>query len=297
MAKTITGKEAKRNYMFIKNANTLASTYSLDPTQKAQVSLAATLIKSTLAGDATHADFSSVTGSEICNAVRFAGITLPDVVNTAIAYFMQPTAPDSARTPIWYVLNEAELRTSADGKLISFKDRLKEIPDDLVNTYNEMYTIVNKFSTANISDEPFCLIVAGSRGCNFEEAVYTMINTIIKQHKASYDNMTIMEGAANGPDKYARKFAKKNNITLQEFAPDWSAGLKGGIIRTARIHEESKKYNKRACLCVWDGESKGTLHNFRFAIRNRTPLYVYNYKTVKWLTADEIMRFAEADGL
>ena len=43
------------------------------------------------------------------------------------------------------------------------------------------------------------------------------------------------------------------------------------------MHEEIKKAEKCAVVCFWDGESKGTAHNFDLARQAHTPLKVYNY--------------------
>lgn len=41
--------------------------------------------------------------------------------------------------------------------------------------------------------------------------------------------------------------------------------------------------NDRGVVAFWDGQSKGTAHNFELAIKYNTPIKIYNYLTGKYI--------------
>ena len=64
----------------------------------------------------------------------------------------------------------------------------------------------------------------------------------------------IVSGGAKGVDLCAREYAKKNNIKLTEFLPEYSIyGKAATIVRNKKIVEYSD-----LIIAFWDGYSKGT---------------------------------------
>ena len=65
----------------------------------------------------------------------------------------------------------------------------------------------------------------------------------------------IVSGGAKGVDRIAAYIAKKNNIPLVEFLPDYARYKRGAPLKR---NEEIVKYADEA-IAFWDGKSKGTL--------------------------------------
>ena len=75
------------------------------------------------------------------------------------------------------------------------------------------------------------------------------------------DVCEIVSGGAVGIDALAAEYAKKNNITLKEFLPEYSCyGRAAPIVRNKLIVDYADKI-----LAFWDGKSRGTLSVIRYA--------------------------------
>lgn len=104
------------------------------------------------------------------------------------------------------------------------------------------------------------LIVAGSRGI----VDYDLVVQAIKAFEKEFGKVTqIISGGAKGADRLGEKYANEHSLTLVKFLADWNKyGKRAGYLR----NEEMAK-NADACLCIWDGESKGTKHMIDIAER------------------------------
>lgn len=84
-----------------------------------------------------------------------------------------------------------------------------------------------------------------------------------------------VSGGARGADTYAREFAQKNNLPLQEFLPEYDKyGKRAPLTRNKLIVE--------ACDCLiafWDGQSRGTKFTIDYAVQMGKPVKVVNYRT------------------
>lgn len=82
----------------------------------------------------------------------------------------------------------------------------------------------------------------------------------------------IVSGGAKGADSLGAEFAKKNNIKLTEFLPDYKKnGKDAPLIRNIDIVHASD-----FVLAFWDGKSTGTGHtlfNARHAKKNTLIIY------------------------
>ena len=95
----------------------------------------------------------------------------------------------------------------------------------------------------------------------------------------------IVSGGARGADTLAERYAKENDYDIKVMKADWDRhGKSAGYKRNVEMHEEIKKAEKCAVVCFWDGESKGTAHNFDLARQAHTPLKVYNYTRKRFVT-------------
>lgn len=120
------------------------------------------------------------------------------------------------------------------------------------------------------------MLIAGSRNYNNYNKFYKVVNKVLEEYK-DYD-ICIVSGGARGADTMAEQFAIANRYELKVFKADWNTfGKSAGYRRNAEMHDFIKQFEHRICLCFWDGQSKGTQHNFQLAINNNTQLYIYNY--------------------
>ena len=116
------------------------------------------------------------------------------------------------------------------------------------------------------------LIIAGSREIeNAEQEV----NAAFDQSGYKIENIEeIISGGARGIDRSGEAFARKYNVPIKRFIPDWDKeGKKAGYLRNL----EMAKYAD-ALLAIWDGKSKGTLHMINSAHKYEKEIFVYTIK-------------------
>lgn len=89
----------------------------------------------------------------------------------------------------------------------------------------------------------------------------------------NYDH-TIISGGAKGVDTNARQLAKKYKMDIVEYIPDWNKyGKSAGYKRNVDIIDACDM-----CICIWDGESKGTEHDIKLCTLSKTNHWVWNDK-------------------
>lgn len=88
-----------------------------------------------------------------------------------------------------------------------------------------------------------------------------------------YDTYEIVSGTANGADRLGERYAIENILKIKRFPADWDAhGKAAGYIR----NEQMAQYAD-ACVCFWDGKSKGTKHMIDLAQKYNLKLKVVQY--------------------
>jgi predicted Rossmann fold nucleotide-binding protein DprA/Smf involved in DNA uptake len=98
------------------------------------------------------------------------------------------------------------------------------------------------------------IAVVGSRGLSLSEEMLAM-------YLSEADE--IVSGGAKGVDTCVARYAKKKEIPLTEFLPDYSRYGKGApVVRNKQIVDYADKV-----VVFWDGSSKGTLSVIRYAER------------------------------
>lgn len=87
---------------------------------------------------------------------------------------------------------------------------------------------------------------------------------------------TIVSGGAKGADTYAKEFAKKHNLNLIEFLPEYDKypPKQAPLIRNKKIVEECD-----CLLAFWDGTSRGTKYTIDYAKELGKPIKIVNYIT------------------
>ena len=122
------------------------------------------------------------------------------------------------------------------------------------------------------------ILVAGSR--NYYD--YAEFSEVMNYTHKKYNISEIVSGGARGADSLAERYAKENNIPIKVFKADWDKyGKSAGFIRNADMHNYLSQFEDRMCLCFWDGQSRGTAHNFKLSKDNNTRLVCYNFKLHK----------------
>ncbi len=131
-------------------------------------------------------------------------------------------------------------------------------------------------SEINKQSEEFLLLIAGSRTFYDYNLMSTVLNKLLANIKDK--NITIIEGGAKGADSLAGKYAKEHNYNLQVVPAEWNKyGKSAGYKRNKEMHEIIAKCPNRGVVYFLDGQSKGTMHNFKLAKEYNNPLKIYDY--------------------
>lgn len=86
------------------------------------------------------------------------------------------------------------------------------------------------------------------------------------------DNVTeIISGGARGIDSCAEEYAKKNNIKLTVFLPDYKRYKRGApLIRNRKIIEAADEI-----IAFWDSKSQGTRHTIELCKQHNKKVTVH----------------------
>ncbi|RWZ87189.1 MAG: DUF2493 domain-containing protein [Hydrotalea sp. AMD] len=114
-------------------------------------------------------------------------------------------------------------------------------------------------------------IIAGSRNFNDYELLCAVIES------CPWEITTIVSGKARGADSLGEKYAKDNDIPVDEFPANWNLHGKGaGPIRNQQMAE-----NAEALIVLWDGISTGTKDMISRARKSNLKIMIYIYTTGK----------------
>ncbi len=115
----------------------------------------------------------------------------------------------------------------------------------------------------------FKVIIAGSRDFKNYELLQAKLDTLLQDKT----DIQIVSGKAQGADRLGEKYAKENGYPIKEFPAQWDKYEKSaGMIR----NNEMAKYAD-ACVCFWNGKSKGTAHMLKIATKNNLLMRVIRY--------------------
>lgn len=121
------------------------------------------------------------------------------------------------------------------------------------------------------------IIVAGTRTFNdYSLLKKTLDEYIFGDHDPDdliFDLVEIVSGEAKGADKLGEKYAIESIFKIKRFPAEWDKyDKRAGYIR----NEQMAKYAD-ACVCFWDGVSRGTKHMIDLAKQYGLDLKVVNY--------------------
>lgn len=122
--------------------------------------------------------------------------------------------------------------------------------------------------------ECFACLVVGSRDFSDYEFMKRKLDKVL----ARQTNVMIVSGGARGADSLAERYAREKNYPLRVFPARWDElGKSAGYIRNREMHEFISHSPKRGCCAFWDGQSRGTAHNFKLCKEYNTPIRIFNY--------------------
>lgn len=128
--------------------------------------------------------------------------------------------------------------------------------------------------------EEFYLLIAGSRTFNDKALLCRTADSMLSTKVEEGCAIHIVEGEARGADTLARDYAQDRGYALHKFPAQWDTlGKRAGYARNRQMHEFIAQFPGRGCLLFWDGESRGTAHNFGLCREFGTQMRVFNYKT------------------
>jgi hypothetical protein len=120
--------------------------------------------------------------------------------------------------------------------------------------------------------EDYKVVIAGGRDFdNYELLSKTcdfMLSEKIKTH-----NVVIISGAARGADTLGERYAQEHGLGLDRHPANWDLhGKAAGYIRNKEMVDIAD-----ACICFWDGKSKGTKHTIDLSIEKGIKLKIVHY--------------------
>lgn len=118
----------------------------------------------------------------------------------------------------------------------------------------------------------FNVIIAGSRDFADYELLKIVCDHMLSE-KVKTHNIVIISGGARGADSLGEQYAKERGYELQSHPADWDKyGKSAGYRRNKEMAEVAD-----ACICFWDGQSKGTKHMIDIATDMGLKVKIVNY--------------------
>lgn len=129
----------------------------------------------------------------------------------------------------------------------------------------------------------FKVIVAGSRDFNDYELLKRKMIHFLSRYKPH--EVEIVSGGAKGADALGERFAKEKGCHLKIMKANWDLfGKSAGYIR----NEEMAIYAD-ACVCFWNGVSRGTKRMIDLANKYEINVKVVRYKALTEANNNGIM--------
>ena len=113
------------------------------------------------------------------------------------------------------------------------------------------------------SDEPFRLMISGSRTITDKEFIFGELDKVYAEHR----NLVLISGGAKGADTIAEQWAESHNLVIEQHKPNWKQHGRGaGIIRNKEMVLASD-----FVVIFWDGKSRGTKSVIDFCKKQEKP--------------------------
>lgn len=115
------------------------------------------------------------------------------------------------------------------------------------------------------------VIIAGSRSISD----YSKVKEILDEFKTQIRFTSVISGTARGIDKFGEQWATENSISIERHPADWDKwGKAAGYRRNAEMAVVGD-----VLICIWDGESKGSMQMFNCMVQLKKPAFLFNTKT------------------
>lgn len=120
----------------------------------------------------------------------------------------------------------------------------------------------------------FRVIVAGGR--DFDN--YALLTEVLDLYLSPIkDDIAIVCGKARGADTLGEKYAKEHGYSVMAFPAQWKRyGKPAGYIRNKEMAK-----NADALVAFWDGQSRGTHHMIKTAMKNCLDIRIIPYAGMK----------------
>ena len=116
----------------------------------------------------------------------------------------------------------------------------------------------------------FYALVAGSRTFGSYDVMCHYLDHFLQNHAG---HIVIVSGGARGADSMAERYADEHGCLKVIMPAQWDTyGKSAGFRRNEAMHQYIARFPHRGCICFWDGQSKGTAHNFELCQKYSTPL-------------------------
>lgn len=125
--------------------------------------------------------------------------------------------------------------------------------------------------------EEFYLLISGGR--NFFNYDYLMkkCDYLLQNHKDK--KIIIVSGLASGTDSLGELYSLDKNYEFIGKKANWNKYKHfAGSIRNQEMANLIKNKKFKACVCFWDGKSKGTKNMISICKKQNIPLRIYNYQ-------------------
>jgi hypothetical protein len=115
----------------------------------------------------------------------------------------------------------------------------------------------------------FKVIVAGGRDFKDYPLLKKTLDKLLK-HKTE---VQIVSGLAKGADSLALEYAVEKNLPVKKFPANWNEfGTMAGYQRNIQMAQYAD-----ACVCFWNGKSRGTKHMIRIARESKLQVRTIKY--------------------
>lgn len=121
------------------------------------------------------------------------------------------------------------------------------------------------------ADNYFWCLVVGSRTFNDFERMCAVMDRLL----CNQESVFIISGGAKGADQLAERYAAARGFPCRVFPAQWNKYGKGaGYRRNEEMHLFLASHASRGVVAFWDGQSRGTAHNFPLAGKYGSPVRV-----------------------
>ena len=108
------------------------------------------------------------------------------------------------------------------------------------------------------------VIIAGTR------TITSAIVVDMAIRESLFEITEVVSGTATGPDQLGEAWAVARGIPVKQFPADWEQhGLRAGFIRNVAMADYAD-----ALIAIWDGQSKGTEHMIKTALKKGLKVYI-----------------------